>query len=632
MIQLLLPDKQKHQYVVGIDIGHGETSAAIVPIEWDKAAGQREYDVQDIDLDSKARKKVITSAICMDNYEKFRIGDQAFEHLTDNRGIRLCFKQKPQDINGEAEKLMIEFMRCIYGRIRESEIDHLNDTNHIVYLARPSGWSDEKAKELYKRMALEAGIPLGGLTSESRAAIFYARTPKVNFTNTISKGAVVFDLGSSTLDLTFISDNCQPIDYGYDLGASIIDNSILENMILVNDKIQEFLNNYPEYRDALSFKARIFKENAYSRDEDLSTVDCFNLETVIPETEESYNKYKDIFIKLKITNLDELNKMVENTTDYMSNLRKALVDFKKTRIPNHKVNGVFLTGGASRMNFIRPMIAEVFDLPKENVRIDSDNPSLTISRGIALLGATDAITSVLVAELKEKKSMLVDDKKLIVDLTEALSDNIANRVWNEVDVACSDWVRKGSTTKPDELKHFVEKRLSRMKKNGLQKTVNETLHGYINNKSEEIRQNMNEIISLYAPDREISVSRKAILRNMDEINQSLSELSSRLSNVCDHLTNIVADILWVALGVFLWGVLCAPYYLWKFLRPAKSKRKTKVKKVLKKKGKIISDIKSDIASKLNDNENFKSEIINELHNYFNSFIDSNLQKVMIPIE
>ena len=75
MASLIIPDKNLHQYVVGIDIGHGETSAAIVPIEWDKPAQQRELDVQDIDLDSKARRKVITSAICIDKNDCVRIGD-----------------------------------------------------------------------------------------------------------------------------------------------------------------------------------------------------------------------------------------------------------------------------------------------------------------------------------------------------------------------------------------------------------------------------------------------------------------------------------------------------------------------------------------------------------------------------
>ena len=551
--------------------------------------------------------------------------------MTDNRGLRVCFKQKPQDINGEAEKLMIQFMRCVYGRILESQVE-LTETNHIVYLARPSGWVEEEAKELYKQMAIEAGIPLAGLTSESRAAIFYARTPKVAFTNAISKGAIVFDLGSSTLDFTFLSDQSQPIDYGYNLGASIIDTAILDNMILANDEAKEFLTKYPEYRDALKFKARKFKEDAYSRDEELKTVGSFNLGTIIPDTEESYDTYEDTYIKLKIANLAELNTMVENTTNYMSDLKNAMVDFKDNKIPGNKVFGVFLTGGASRMNFIRPMIAETFELPVEDVRIDSDNPSLTISRGIAMLGATDAITSVLVMELLKKTSAIVDDNKLITDLTDALSENIANKVWNEVDTACSDWVRNGSGTDPNDLKRFVEKKLNKMKKNGLQKAVNDTLQSYIDKKSEEIRKSMNEIISLYAPDREISISSKAKLGNMDEINQSLSDLSKTISSVCDNLTNIVADILWVALGVFLWGVLCAPYYLWKALRPAKIKRQSKVDKVLEKKYETLSNIKSGISSKLQNNDSFKENVVSALNNYFNNLIESNLQRVMIPIE
>ena len=59
----------------------------------------------------------------------------------------------------------------------------------------------------------------------------------MNFSKEISKGAIVFDLGSSTLDFTYLSDKDKPIDFGYDLGASIIDNAILENMILKDDDV-----------------------------------------------------------------------------------------------------------------------------------------------------------------------------------------------------------------------------------------------------------------------------------------------------------------------------------------------------------------------------------------------------------
>lgn len=48
MANLIVPNKYKHKYVVGIDFGHGETSAAVCPIEWDKSAGQRVANYEDL--------------------------------------------------------------------------------------------------------------------------------------------------------------------------------------------------------------------------------------------------------------------------------------------------------------------------------------------------------------------------------------------------------------------------------------------------------------------------------------------------------------------------------------------------------------------------------------------------------
>lgn len=57
MSNLIIPNKYKHKYVVGIDFGHGETSAAMSELEWDKDAGQRENNFLDLDMDRKARKR-----------------------------------------------------------------------------------------------------------------------------------------------------------------------------------------------------------------------------------------------------------------------------------------------------------------------------------------------------------------------------------------------------------------------------------------------------------------------------------------------------------------------------------------------------------------------------------------------
>lgn len=630
MANLIVPNKYKHEYVVGIDFGHGETSAAICPIEWDKSAGQRESIADDIYIDFAAGKKVIPSAICRVS-EGFIIGDEAFEHMTDNFGLRVCFKQKPESLDGVPEQLMMDFMKAVYARIRENN-EKLKDGNHIVYIARPSGWVEEETKELYRQMAIKVGIPLGGLTSESRAAIFYAKSPKVGFAKEISKGAVVFDLGSSTLDFTFLADNSKPIDFGYDLGASIIDKAILKDMILCNDDVSEFLNAHPAYHDALLFQARKFKEKAYGRNPNIKTIDGFYLNSIIPEDAEYADEYNGVNVQLKIKNLAELNEKINASTNYIEKLGEALDDFKNKKIPGKTINGVFLTGGASRMNFVRPLIAKHLNLPEEKIKIDDDNPSFTVSRGIALLGATDAITSVLVSELKSQLPSLINNDVMLSNLTIQLASNITNVAWRVVDNSCSEWIKHGNTTDENELKRWVENNLKDFQRNRVSIVVNETLQNYIRNSTEEIRIQMNNIISRYAPGREIATTGRVEVGDILAINSSLSNLSSEIGKICDSISNVLADILWAALGVFLWGIFCAPYYIYKYFRSDESKRKDKAEKILDKKSKIIFDIQSKIISELNRNSDFRNTISKSFSEYFTKLIETNLQQVMIPIE
>lgn len=631
MAKLVIPNKNKHKFVVGIDFGHGETSAATCELEWDKNAGQREANVLDIDMDRNARKKVIPSAICRIKGGVV-IGDEAFEHTTDNEGIRIGFKEKPTTIDGEKEKLMIDYMRAVYGRIREAD-DRLTDDNHIVYIARPSGWKAEEAKETYRQMAVMAGIPLGGLTSESRAAIFYAKSPRVGFANEISKGAIVFDLGSSTVDFTYLSDNDKPIDDGYPLGASIIDDVIYHSFILNDDNIAEFIEKYPEYEGALRFKARKFKEYAYSRNADSKSFQTLALGAIIPEDEPAYEEYGEVTAILKIKNIEELNNLLEERKHYISEMKLKLQKFNNETIAGKKINGVFLTGGASRMNFIRPLISDTLGLPLDKVKFDNDNPSLTISRGIAMLGTADAVTSVLVEKLKSKIPELLTDDKLFDPLTIALSKAITNEAWKCVESACDHWVKFGNTTGRDELKQIVQYRLEKFKDEDINPIINSTLQTFIKDVSESIRKEMNKIISRYAPGKEITMSGSATIGNQKAIADSLKEMNDIIQNISKSMGDIIADALWVALGVFLWGVFVAPYYLLKaFLTSDESKRKDKAKDILDKEDSIKTNLEISITEKLLDNKVFKNEISTSLQKYFREIIDLNLQKVIIPIE
>ena len=157
-LNLITPSRQ-HEYVIGIDFGHGETSAAYCTLDWDRNDTQ---SFSWVDLDLGSNSKVIVSAICQTSDGRHFIGEKALSStvVQNQSALRVCFKAAPKDINGEAEQLMIAYMRDVYQTICENKADLLHEGNHIVYIARPSGWHDEQTKRLYEQMALQAGIPL----------------------------------------------------------------------------------------------------------------------------------------------------------------------------------------------------------------------------------------------------------------------------------------------------------------------------------------------------------------------------------------------------------------------------------------------------------------------------------------
>lgn len=636
MAQLISPKKKQHKYVIGIDFGHGETSAAICEIEWGTNIGSARQQVMDIRINqsSNVNDKVIVSAISQISDEEPFIGANAFtpKQLKDNANVRVCFKTPPQDIQGREEQLMVTFMRTVYGEIKKIE-KRLEEGNHIVYIARPSGWKDEDVKERYRQMALMAGIPLGGLMSESRAAIFYAKnTPEVAFKREIEQGAIVFDLGSSTLDFTYLSDNVKAIDHGYPDGASIVEKSIFNTKMVSNEGVQKLIHEHPQYKDILLFKARKIKENIFSRPNAHDIDETFTLRNVMTKDCVDYDKLKSVEVVIEYDDTQAMIDEIEHEEHYISNLRKDMQDFQEKHIKGLPVKGIFMTGGASRMEFVKKAIEEEFNLDESQVKVDPQDPSLTISRGIALLGVADAITSVLVTELKSKIPTFIKDDAILDKLRTSLSNNIVDEAWKAVDSTCSYWIKFGNTTDEDELKGLVEKKLKEFQHNRVTGIVNDTLQNFLNDSKEELRKSMNEIISRYAPGREISSTSKIQFNNIQAINDSLSDMSSTISQICDSISNVIADILWAALAVFLWGAFCAPYYLYKLLRSDESKRKDKVEKILEKKGEITSQLRNKINSELKNNASFNTSVTSSLTNYFNALIETNLQQVMIPIE
>ena len=415
----IAPDKTKHQYVIGIDFGHGETSAAYCSIGWDSNKGQLS-GVKDIDFGSNT--KVIPSAISITTDGKAYIGDAAFlPEVLNKAEANVCFKKKPENIDGSAEQLMMRFMKEVYNTIRERNSALFTDGNHLVYIATPSGW-DETAKDLYGQMAAKAGLPMGGITSESRAAFIKAQQdPDSGLPQYIDKGAIVFDMGSSTLDFTYLTrDNVNPIDWGDDCGAYKVEKIIYASKRDGNEDIIDFEKTYPNLVDALLFEARKAKEKVYFHP-DMPCRITVNFETIVEDEE-----FEDTKMKFKYQP-GELNQMLEEK-GYIGAIRNAMMIFKNDKITGRPIHVAFLTGGASRMDFIKDLVKECWNLPDERIYRDQD-PSLTISQGVAVLGRGDIRSG----GAQNTKSLLDEITKNAEDIFTPFAESLTAKVTDELE-------------------------------------------------------------------------------------------------------------------------------------------------------------------------------------------------------
>lgn len=417
------PNKETHRYVVGIDLGHGETSAAYAEIGWGEDNGTLD-PVKDIDL-PQDKTYVIPSAISIEENGDVHVGADAFDYQ--EAQLYVCFKKRPCTLEGSSEQLMIKFMSEVYKLIRERVGAVLTDTNHVVYIATPSGW-DKETQELYGQMAKAAGIPIGGVTWESRAAFIKAQSSADSgLPQYVDNGAIVFDMGSSTLDFTYIStdvirDNKKPIDFGYDCGASKVEKIMYEKLREDSEIVGEFEEKYPKAKDRLLFEMRKGKEEYYRKAEHKlrKTVDFYQLVSD-----------EDLDVVRCVYNPGQLDTLLMET-GYVDQIRKAMTDFKDNHISGKPIHAAFFTGGASRMDFLKDLVKELWNV---DYVFRDQNPSLTISQGVAEAARSDARsggTSNIKAEVKKIMSDIdiysVFSEKLGAKMNEEIKTSIAGPV------------------------------------------------------------------------------------------------------------------------------------------------------------------------------------------------------------
>ena len=368
--------------VVGIDFGHGETSASI-------------FDEQSVlanDLYVVGEKKCINSIICIFNDNKIINPDAALVARADEIGVYfkapLVESEEYSQITPQNREYFKEFCHQVYNSIKNNPLNALHNVDFSVYVASPSGWNEEQMS-LYKQFLRDdCTIPAIDIIKESKAAFIGARHA-VGGTIKVSDNVLVVDFGSSTVDFTFFSNNnrCEPVHKGYPFGAHQVEKAVLEYIKKDNHNAQENIRNAIQLlggteraenkvNNALLFKIRQQKEDFFSNDRE-NFIPTIDLGLLL-----GYEELRYKCVEASGVNGYSKESLKIILCDYIQNLSEMLDDFN-CQIDNQNINKLILTGGASRMFFFKELLLQKYP----ECELVSDGEFRTrVSRGIATYG------------------------------------------------------------------------------------------------------------------------------------------------------------------------------------------------------------------------------------------------------
>lgn len=424
--------------IVGIDFGHGETSAGFVIS--DNAIGN---EVNMLDLRLVGEETVIPSIVCIMPSEEVVIAPSAYQ-IAKSSEIGISFKDplvgndRYSQITPENYRYFKLFLTKAYESIKSNQNNPLHtseegENDFLVYIACPSGWDKEQIDAYRKFTNSECGIPVVDIVKESRAAYIAARRSVTGGIRTQGGNVLVIDFGSSTIDFTYFNNDnrFEPVHEGYKLGARMVEERFLqylkehenearENITMVESQCGEIKG-----RNVLLYEIRKLKEEYFvspNQDVFLLSIDLKKLlldrslagRYIEPSSGNGYTKQE----------------VLDILSDYIDKLSDMLDDFL-TKEGVTSVDKVILTGGASRMFFFKDLVSKKYDVHKENETLIVDlNPSVTISRGISAFGFMNEKSETNEKPLWNDVNNFIENS-LPVILRSSLNSAVADIYYNE---------------------------------------------------------------------------------------------------------------------------------------------------------------------------------------------------------
>ena len=434
IIQPTLPEPEPMPVMdfYGVDVGDGESA-----VSWSRSDTQTEPQMLEI-----RGSKSILSALGMLRDGATVIGEEACQ-LADPMALHLRFKSRYLSDTQTVSRYIQAFASAIVADLRaDGRISEGKPARCAI--GCPSGWNGQTRRG-YSQLFAAAGFPNVRLVSESRAAFLYSReSGELRMSNDmLGKPTLIIDAGSSTTDFTFVEELAEqrlPVrDFGETaLGGGLIEQELLRlNLEKLKDKnIADILDRFPQCRSRCEMEARKVKEMYFTRKRrghSDSIVPCessVKLYCTMPPTTVDISCTDEDMEAVLTRPMPELNGM-----SYIDAYRKSLVDARE--VLGRGVSVVLMTGGASRMDFMPRIAAEVFP---EALIVHGIEPEFAIARGLCYALRIDAHAEAFTRDVEQLiKSSAVQEivkselnrlfSEIARPITKALTEEIATPVF-----------------------------------------------------------------------------------------------------------------------------------------------------------------------------------------------------------
>lgn len=485
------------RYIVGIDYGHGETSAAFVDLE---AVGTPVEDLTITGNEKKIHSMMASFAEVETNgIENVDPNDWVLSPdwatlryaLTPEKlsksipPFAAYFKGpvskgrdgKSKEIDGIKKKMFGIFCKKVYDEIIENNKfltpavydksgNVVVESNFVLYVACPSGWEDNEKLGLrqvtaYKEFLIENGVPCQDIVKESRAAYVTARdTVLKGLTYQETPGVLIVDYGSSTIDLTWFGDKPAYTD-GYELGARNVEEILFDYLLNNEEPAKTAYNNYTKYVHPLVAKMiskyglRILKEDFFDLLAKSNIPDgakkfaALNLGEVTPDEEVDFSDPDYRFTSSKPLRKEDIMHILEtykvtnvslNDETYIGAVIERLRSFAESPEVGN-IDYVVLTGGATRMTFLKNLVKSIYNIDDNHLIFDNIAPSFAISRGVATYGVKKFYSDPLLFDISRKlKEKWLNNKWLEPKLKDIISSTVFDVYKTELLNIMQRWV------------------------------------------------------------------------------------------------------------------------------------------------------------------------------------------------